>query len=236
MDPLSVIGGVSSIVGFALHGSRRLYELIDGTRNAPKDVKELSKEIKAFYNVLGDLQRLLQRRPDDGTVADVLQSNQESLEQCLNILDELMLNIRSHTKPSPDVKTSTWQGFLWSFKVKDVRILMDRLGNRKATLLMALTTVNMYAGYFLGYRQSTIVIYHSCSKKFIGHVSYLRILKPGIFFPSLTISESVRKPHRAMLLILEFLSYTLPKPREPLKTSVTKFETSEKTCYEMLME
>ncbi|MCJ1456703.1 hypothetical protein MMC28_007067 [Mycoblastus sanguinarius] len=143
MDPLSVIGGVSSIVGFALHGSRRLYELIDGTRNAPKDVKELSKEIKAFYNVLGDLQRLLQRRPDDGTVADVLQSNQESLEQCLNILDELMLNIRSHTKPSPDVKTSTWQGFLWSFKVKDVRILMDRLGNRKATLLMALTTVNI---------------------------------------------------------------------------------------------
>jgi hypothetical protein len=74
-DPLSSAAGVVGILGFALHGSKRLLEFIDGLRGAPKDITTLSTDLKALYEVLAALAGLwdeLARNVSCATVSKVL--------------------------------------------------------------------------------------------------------------------------------------------------------------------
>lgn len=144
-DPLSIIAGVSGTIMFGLHASRKAYELIDGIRDAPQEVRDISKDVKAFGEVLAGLQGTLKddfNSVDNGAAADILQSLQVPLNNCIATLEDLTDRVRKKIKPSGDSETSKWRGLAWMFKKNEVKTLQDRLVNGKLTLGMALMTLN----------------------------------------------------------------------------------------------
>ena len=141
MDPISIIASTAGTVGFALRTSRMLYELVDGTLDAPKEVFAVSREAKAFASVLTSLQSLIQ----DGTLREEgVISLQVPLDNCLQTITTLAGKIQPHIKTSGDAKKSKWRGFTWTFKREDVRNLCSRLAQSNMTLNTAIIITNTY--------------------------------------------------------------------------------------------
>ncbi|KAL9593879.1 MAG: hypothetical protein Q9179_005651 [Wetmoreana sp. 5 TL-2023] len=59
MDPLSIIASVLGITSVAAHSTKALYELIDGIRSAPPEIKNISRDTHAFYSILFSLESSL---------------------------------------------------------------------------------------------------------------------------------------------------------------------------------
>ncbi|KAF4627052.1 hypothetical protein G7Y89_g11102 [Cudoniella acicularis] len=139
MDPISIIASTAGTVGFALRTSKVLYELVDGTLDAPKEVFAVSREAKAFASVLTSLQSLIQ----DGTLREEgVISLQVPLDNCLQVITSLTGKIQPHIKTSGDAKKSKWRGFTWTFKREEVRNLCSRLAQSNMTLNTAISIMN----------------------------------------------------------------------------------------------
>ena len=57
---LSIIAGVLGITTVAVESSKKLYELIDAVRSAPDEIRNISRDVHAFYSILFSLQSSLQ--------------------------------------------------------------------------------------------------------------------------------------------------------------------------------
>ncbi|KAH6665747.1 hypothetical protein B0J14DRAFT_211249 [Halenospora varia] len=140
MDPLSMTASIVGTIGFAITSSKALYDLIDATIEAPKEVIAVSNEAKAFAITLGSLQSLF----DDERMATdlLLAALQIPLDNCLEALVTLMTKIKPHVKPSGRATKSKWKGLTWAFKREDTRNLCQRLAHNKLTLATAIMVVN----------------------------------------------------------------------------------------------
>ena len=148
-DPLSITASVLAVSTAALQGAKLLFELLDGVKNAPEDISAISNDTHAFYDIVFSLESSLK----DGDIVSMVRENtamvamvanlEIPLRNCSATLGQIMLKIQGRVKPLNDGKGSKFSsGAQWYFRKKDIKESLDRLGQNKATLNAALSTIS----------------------------------------------------------------------------------------------
>ncbi|KAL8808758.1 MAG: hypothetical protein Q9200_004043, partial [Gallowayella weberi] len=105
MDPLSAIAGVLGIATVATQSSKGLYELIDGIRSAPDEIKNISRDTHALYNILYSLESSLKDPTITAVVAEddaltaLIANLRMPLKNCSSVLGQLMVKIQGFLRP-----------------------------------------------------------------------------------------------------------------------------------------
>jgi hypothetical protein len=142
MDPLSATAAVVGLVGAILHGSKRLFEFIDGLRGAPKDIATLSTDLKAFYEVLGVLKGMQDELTRNNSLCDWLHT---PLENCLDIFDEFTVTLHTYTQTTRDGsrKIRRWKNIAWAFREKETQLFKNTIVTYKASLSIAVGALTL---------------------------------------------------------------------------------------------
>ncbi|KAL8724746.1 MAG: hypothetical protein Q9181_006693 [Wetmoreana brouardii] len=148
MEPLSIIAGVLGITSVAAQSTKALYELIDGIRSAPPEIKNISRDTHAFYGILFSLESSLKDSKITAVIAEddsltVLVGNLRApLANCSSVLGQLMLKVQGSVRP---LDGERWRiatnNLKWYFGKKDILELTGRVEACKATLDTGLTAV-----------------------------------------------------------------------------------------------
>jgi hypothetical protein len=141
------MSGVVGVLAAAIHGSKRLYEFIDGLRGAPRDVSTLAEDLKALYQTLAELARI-QDRP---AAANVLSEHIKApLENCLDVFDDFTSTLQSFTMTSRDgaLRIRTWKSITWTFKEKEIQLFRDTILTYKSTLQLAIGALSLWVCLF----------------------------------------------------------------------------------------
>lgn len=128
-DPISVV----SLVAIALHSSKKVYQLIEKVKDAPRHVQEIFEDSLIVRNHLLQLKESLD---DDGDIAlgpeNALRASLENTNGTLKSLEETI-------KPFLQAKNSTRKGIGWILNEdKKMNELRMKLKNSQAALAIAL--------------------------------------------------------------------------------------------------
>ncbi|KAL9581976.1 MAG: hypothetical protein Q9203_005682 [Teloschistes exilis] len=148
MDPLSIVAGVLGITTVVAQTSKNLYELVDGIRSAPSEIKNISRDTHAFYSILFSLESSL-RDPkisaviaEDDSLTALVGNLRDPLAHCSSVLGQMMIKIQSFVRP---VDGEQWRmssnDLKWYFGKKEILELAARVEASKATLDTGLTAV-----------------------------------------------------------------------------------------------
>lgn len=148
-DPLSIIASVVAVSTAALESAQLLLQLIDGIKNAPEEITAISNDTHAFYDIVLSLESSLKDEDVVGVVREntammaMVANIEKPLRNCSATLDRVMLKIGSRVKSGNDGKGSRFSsGAQWYFRKKGIKESLDRLGQNKATLNLALNTIS----------------------------------------------------------------------------------------------
>jgi len=130
-EPITIVAGVTTIVGNVWRISKDVYELIDGVGNAPKHIFALAQDVRGLYGVLGSLQ------------IPIFEGLQQPLDHCFWAFRELQMKICKYIKPTGDPRQSKWAAFRWQFTEKDTNVYRSHLASYKLTVDVALATANL---------------------------------------------------------------------------------------------
>jgi len=141
-DPLSIAAGVTGLLGFALHGSRRMVEFIESIRDAPKDIAAISADLKALYEVLASLAGMQDQFDRNPTMSSYLRV---PLENCVDIFTDFTTTLNQYIVTTRDgtVKVRTWKNIVWAFKEKEINLFRDTVLAYKASLSLAVGTMTV---------------------------------------------------------------------------------------------
>ena len=141
VDPISII----SAVAIALHATNKLADLVDGLREAPREIQNVAADSKSICDILDTLKGFLEEHRDSRSdlPREILQSLQIPLENTCWTVDELIGKIKPFVTEEGEVRKSKWVGIKWSFYQKDIKQLGLQLSNGKSTLSMTLAVVNV---------------------------------------------------------------------------------------------
>ena len=95
-EPITIVAGVTTIVGNVWRISKGVSDLIEGIENAPKHILAVSQDVRGLYGVLGPLQGLLQdlkgdRLPEN--VVPIFEGLRQPLDHCFWAFRELQMKI-----------------------------------------------------------------------------------------------------------------------------------------------
>ena len=139
-DPISVI----SLLAIGAHSARKLCSLIEGIRDAPRDIQNISDDSKSICDILCTLNEFLEENKASELPTEITQSLHVPLENTCRAADKLVDKIRPLAKEDDESKRSKWvAGVRWSLSQKDVKQLGEQLSNGKSTLSMTLAVVNV---------------------------------------------------------------------------------------------
>jgi hypothetical protein len=141
-DPLSITAGVAGLLGFALHGSKRMLEFIDGIRNAPKDIAAISVDLRALYQEIAALAAMQEGFCRNPTMADYLR---EPLENCVDVFTEFTMTLNQYVVTTRDgsTKVRTWKHITWAFKEKEIQLFRNTLLAYKSSLSIAIGAMTL---------------------------------------------------------------------------------------------
>ncbi|KAL8844430.1 MAG: hypothetical protein Q9176_001340 [Flavoplaca citrina] len=148
MDPISIIAGVLGISAVTAQSSKRLYEMIDGIRSAPDEIKNISRDTRAFYSILYSLEISLKDPKITAVVAEddglttLIANLRLPLGNCSSVLGQLMVKIQSFVRPldGERYRMSSNQ-FQWYLGRKEVQELTAHVEACKGTLDTGLTAI-----------------------------------------------------------------------------------------------
>ena len=141
-DPLSITAGAVGILGFALHSSRRLLDLINGLQGAPKDIAALSTDLKALYEVLAVLMGMQDELARNASLCNCLQP---PLENCLDVFEEFTTALNTYTLTTREGtrKIRSWKNVAWVLKEKEIQLFRDTIVTYKASLSLAVSAMTL---------------------------------------------------------------------------------------------
>jgi hypothetical protein len=156
MDPLSITASAITIIQLT-------FELIQGTRNYYKNVKNAPREIAEFLDQLETLGTVLERLKQTSEKADAAQSSQTALNggvqssqnaSCLPLLKEILradgplaicYEQMSAFKRRLNKDQSRFKKSLkWPFEKDEIKEAVTRLRNLKSVLNTAILSDNLY--------------------------------------------------------------------------------------------
>ncbi|KAL8760314.1 MAG: hypothetical protein Q9199_000096 [Rusavskia elegans] len=148
MDPLSIIAGVLGISAVAAQSSKCLYEMIDGIRSAPDEIKNISRDTRAFYSILHSLEISLKDPnitaviAEDDALTTLIANLRLPLGNCSSVLGQLMVKIQGFVRPLDGERYRMSSNDLkWYFGRKEVLELTARVEACKGTLDTGLTAI-----------------------------------------------------------------------------------------------
>lgn len=138
-DPISII----SAVAVGLHAANKLYELVDGIRDSPQEIKIVSADSRSICDILDALKGFLEENKQSELPTEIIRSLHIPLENTRLVVEQLVEKIKPFVTQNGELKRSKWAGVKWSFYQKDVKQLGAQLSNGKSTLNMTLAVINM---------------------------------------------------------------------------------------------
>jgi hypothetical protein len=138
-DPISII----SATAIGLHATNKLYDLVEGIRDAPLEIQNVSANSRSICDILDALKRFLDENKDSALPSEIIQSLHIPLENTRWVAEELVGKIKPFVTEKGELKKSKWIGIKWSYYQKDVKQLGAQLSNGKSTLNMTLAVVNV---------------------------------------------------------------------------------------------
>lgn len=141
-DPLSITAGIAGLLGFALHGSKRMLDFIDNIRDAPRDIAALSVDLKARYQELAALAAMHEGFDRNPAMGDFLR---EPLTNCVDVFTEFttMLNQYIITTKDGSKRVRTWKHVAWAFKDKEIQLFRNTLLAYKSSLTIAIGAMTL---------------------------------------------------------------------------------------------
>ncbi|KAL8649382.1 MAG: hypothetical protein Q9226_005596 [Calogaya cf. arnoldii] len=148
MDPLSIIAGVVGISAAAAQASKSLYEIVDGIRSAPDEIKNISRDTRAFYSILYSLElslkdpKITEVIAEDDALTTLIANLKLPLANCSSVLGQLMVKIQGFIRPLDGERYRMSSNDLkWYFGRKEVLELTAQVENCKSTLDTGLTAI-----------------------------------------------------------------------------------------------
>ncbi len=139
-DPISII----SLLAIGAHSANKLCTLVEGIREAPREVRAILDDSRSICDILATLNEFLEENKDSQLPIEITQSLHVPLENTYKAADKLIDKLKPLAKEEGESKTSKWvAGVRWSFSQKDVKQLGEQLSNGKSTLSVTLAVVNM---------------------------------------------------------------------------------------------
>jgi hypothetical protein len=136
-DPLSTAAGVIQLVGFALAGTKVLYQTIESFRNSSKAIKSLKEELKLLGKVLESLQTVVDNPDTDFTPLEL------PLERCGSAcrdFEKLILEIA----PKGDEDRRKFRGwFKLQYLGDDIKSFKETLGVYRSIVCIAIGDANL---------------------------------------------------------------------------------------------
>ena len=137
-DPFSII----SLVVIGLQSANKLYTLVDGIRDSPREIQNVSADSRSICDILNTLKGFLEEKKDLELPPEIKQSLQIALENTRGAVDEVINKIKPFVTVKGELKKSRWTGIKWSYCQKDVKQLGEQLRDGKSTLNLTLAVVN----------------------------------------------------------------------------------------------
>ena len=151
-DPLSLVLGALPLAIQTFQASKALLGFMADIRGAPGNIKAVSKEVHAFYNILSSLSFVLK----DQDVQTAISGNNALLEtvetlikpinNCQATLGQLSVELeklRSSYSETHDIRSSLVR-VKWSlFSKNDISTLQQTLEAEKLTISVALNVITM---------------------------------------------------------------------------------------------
>ncbi|MCJ1351741.1 MAG: hypothetical protein MMC33_001725 [Icmadophila ericetorum] len=136
-DPLSITCGITSLASAACNLCSTIYQTIDSIRGAPKQIRNLSIDLRGLYSVLGTLKGYLD---DEEMVSGVMHPATSAdleavLSNCAMIFKDINAKVNGFQRAPGTSDLALWRRLQWNWKEKGVVALRARLANHTRTLI-----------------------------------------------------------------------------------------------------
>ena len=143
-DPLSVAASIAGVAVPALHGTRLLFDDLQGIIDAPKSVEGLKEDLRSVDMALQSLQAIndSEWKSLGGTVAN---ESKVAISTCTRACDMFRADLQHWTRHSEEGKLS-WQdranvGF---FKQRQIKSTSEQLQTCKLTINSVVSIATLY--------------------------------------------------------------------------------------------
>jgi hypothetical protein len=141
-EALGITASVIAIATLAYDSSKRLFEIVDGIRNAHKAISDFKTDIEALQQLLKSLASEIEGT-EDANLPERFKKYLEELKPLLNGCSNACLQfeqkISKITSHSDENRTSFRDSVKLQFQEKEILTFRYRLASYKATLNIALT-------------------------------------------------------------------------------------------------
>lgn len=130
---------ILAAVGSAYSSAKGLYELIDGIRNTPADIKQIKTYTSAVQKVLNSLKATLKERPDAIIAISERVEIKDTVGVCDAITKDFIQTIEKYTKHSKDSSLRKRNRLTATFRKSKLEGFQTRLNAAKYTIQFAVT-------------------------------------------------------------------------------------------------
>ncbi|PTB78670.1 hypothetical protein M440DRAFT_1352315 [Trichoderma longibrachiatum ATCC 18648] len=141
MDPLTISSGVFHILTGALESSKSLHETVQSFRNHERTIRELCSELESLIHVLDALRDILVTSDEDGPVVSMLKNPVLRCHQICQEFNAVVIKCTRHSSAGSRTSFRDWTRI--RYMGGDVRDFKDMLAGYKATIAVALGSLNM---------------------------------------------------------------------------------------------
>ncbi|KAG8530491.1 uncharacterized protein KY384_004994 [Bacidia gigantensis] len=146
MDPFTSAVTVLAAVGMAIKVSKQTFNMVNGARQAPPQIRRLAIELQSLYTLLATLQSLIARNREqhDSIIVDMLDNLGSLIRNCLEVFKDIQRTLMPFMKTDGKASIGLWQAFTYSvFSRNDVKALQQTLESYKAMLHMSCTALSV---------------------------------------------------------------------------------------------
>ena len=134
-----------AIIATGIKIAETVYGKVDAILSAPKCIAIISSDVKAFYSILGTLQRHL-----DGVQCSTDQQSsaayaeiEDVVKGSIDILKSFEAIVAGYLNAARTTNVTRVQAVKWAWKEQEVKKLRDLLAERKQTLVLAIGVEHM---------------------------------------------------------------------------------------------
>ncbi|KAK1253295.1 hypothetical protein MKX07_001372 [Trichoderma sp. CBMAI-0711] len=140
MDPVTITSGVFHILTGALESSKSLHETVQSFKNHERTIRELRSELESLIQVLESLRSIV-ASDGEGPVVSMLKNPVLRCHQICQEFNAVIIKCTRHSSEGSRTSFRDWTRI--RYMGGDVRDFKDMLAGYKATIAVALGSLNM---------------------------------------------------------------------------------------------
>jgi hypothetical protein len=146
-EPVSIAAAALSITVSAVTIGRQTHELIQGLKDAPKNIERLADDLHGLYCVLGSLESIFsvlsERKETNNIPRDMIENVTNFVDKCVGLYKDINKAIYPYIATNGRTGLSLFKTLKWeAYKKNDIAVLQRTLADYKATITIACTALN----------------------------------------------------------------------------------------------